>query len=62
MKLLLVQHVLHPVVLTFNIFHILDQRRQRILKTLKKDNVLPAAIVVLSLKEIESIRNQSKRT
>ena len=62
MKLVLVEHVLHPVVLTFNIFHILDQRRQRILKPLKKDNVLPAAIVVLSLKEIESIRNQSKRT
>ena len=62
MKLVLVEHVLHPVVLTFNIFHILDQRRQRILKPLKKDNVLPAAIVVLSLKEIESIRNQSKGT
>ena len=61
-KNVLVEHVLHPIVFAFNIFHILDQRRQRILKPLKKDNVLPAAIVVLSLKEIESIRNQSKRT
>ena len=32
----LVEHVLHAVVLTFNIFHILDQRWQGVLETLEK--------------------------
>ena len=38
-KNVLVEHVLHPIVFTFNIFHILDQRRQGILETLDGENI-----------------------